>query len=378
MVLERHQRAGEEISARNSQVIHAGLYYPKGSLRARLCVAGRKRLYEFAGENGISHEQCGKLVVATDDGEIDALRRVEHLAVANGVDDVRWLNASDVQAVEPQLQVRAALLSPSTGIIDVHEVITALEGHATETGRCQIVFNTQAVDVSRASSDTFDIATRASGNASDGEYARRKVPEFFEAQEQAQSVISTRYVINAAGLSASHVGQRVHNAADQGARSKSNNGSDTVPRTYFGKGHYYRLAAPTPFQHLIYPVPTGAWLGIHTTRDLGGQTLFGPDLEWIDAVDYSFEDARHERAHRFEASVRRYWPGLPDDALVPAYTGIRPKLYRAGELPADFVIAGPEQHGIAGYIGLYGIESPGLTSALAIGDYVAGLVRNGA
>ena len=341
LVLERHDRIGSETSSRNSEVIHAGLYYPPGSLRARLCVAGKKQLYAFCAENGVAHSRCGKLLVATQDAEIAKLETIAKTASANGVNDLRRMSAEEARALEPEVACVAAYLSPSTGVVDSHGLMLALEGHLTAKGG-QVVLNASATRLAQREGVGFEI-----GIDSGGETSR----------------LTAKILVLAAGFGATQLG-----------RTLAYKPGYTVPETYPAKGHYFSLSGRAPFRHLVYPMPQGAWLGVHLTLDVAGRAKFGPDIEWKDAVSYDFEDADGARRARFEAEIRRYWPGLPEDALQPDYVGVRPKIYREGEPVADFAIHGPAAHGVPGLVALYGIESPGLTSSLAIGDTVAALL----
>ncbi|MCH9807047.1 MAG: NAD(P)/FAD-dependent oxidoreductase [Alphaproteobacteria bacterium] len=343
LVLERHNKIGAETSSRNSEVIHAGLYYPTDSLRAQLCVAGKKLLYEFAGQNAIAVKRCGKLLVATKQEDLPALREIARQAAVNGVDDTRLLNRSQAHELEPELTCAAALHSPSTGVIDTHELMTALEGHLTASGG-QVVLSTEVAQIHRQDEGIFSITTR---NPSDS---------------GSETSITTRNLIIAAGLEATNLARLLAGSWPE---------TYTPPTTFLGKGHYFTLSAKTPFSHLIYPVPSGAWLGIHLTLDIGGQAKFGPDLQWVDTVDYSFDDPDGIRRAAFIREIKRYWPGIPSQQLHQGYTGIRPKIYKRGQPPADFAIHGPKTHGLNNCIALYGIESPGLTSSLAIAELVA-------
>lgn len=336
MVLERGPRIGSETSSRSSEVIHAGLYYPKGSLRARFCVEGRDRMYAFAAENGVPYVRCGKILVATSLDEVGPLRAVAEKARINGVDDLVPLTASEARALEPEVHCIAAYLSPSSGVIDSHAYMVALEGHIGSLGG-QVVLNTAVTGLARRADGAFDIETGDAG-------------------------LSARNLVIAAGHGASALGRMLF--ADDPTR---------VPETYPARGHYYTVTGKPPFRHLIYPIPHVAGLGIHFTRDRAGQAKFGPDHEWIPKVDYTFDDSPQRRA-TFDREVRRYWPGLPENGLEPAYVGCRPKIYREGEPARDFVIEGAKDHGIEGLVAMYGIESPGLTSSLAIGAYAATLI----
>lgn len=341
VVLEQHDLIGSETSSRNSEVIHAGLYYPTGSLRAKLCVAGKQMLYQFCTENGVTHKRCGKLLVATRPEELPKLRDIAATAARNGVGDLVPMSGEEARSLEPELKCEAAYLSPSTGVIDTHGYMVALEGHiATRNG--QVILNTKVEGLNRTPAGLFELTTTSEGTT---------------------HTLTARRVVNSAGLGASRIGKLLRYG-----------GSYRVPETYPAKGHYFSYAGRSPFKRLIYPMPQGAWLGLHLTLDVAGKAKFGPDLEWKDQVSYHFEDADGRRIATFYREVRRYWPGLPDGGLQADYTGVRPKIYREGEPVPDFAIHGPEAHGIAGFAGLYGIESPGLTSSLAIGELVAGLI----
>ena len=341
LVLERHDGIGRETSSRSSEVIHAGLYYPPGSLKARVCVEGRDLLYAFARENGVPHARYGKLVVATSEDEIPALDRLAETARANGVVDVVRLSAAEVQAREPEVAAVAGLFSPSTGVIDSHALMVALEGHI-RTGAGSVVLGTRVVGLAVRGDGAFEIAT-ASGD------------------ENERAVLTSRNLVIAAGLGATALG-----AALGGKPGYA------PPATYPARGHYYTLEGRAPFRHLVYPMPHGGWLGIHLTLDVTGRAKFGPDLEWRAEPGYLFDDREGVRRARFVEEIRRYWPGVPEDRLVPAYVGVRPKIYAEGEPAPDFAIHTEGDHGIARLVALYGIESPGLTSALAIGAIVAG------
>jgi L-2-hydroxyglutarate oxidase LhgO len=337
MVLEQHARIGTEISSRNSEVIHAGLYYPPGSLKARLCVEGKELLYRFARENEVRHHPCGKLLVATTGDEIGHLNAVAATAEKNGVRDLVLLSAGEARRLEPELACVGAYLSPSTGVIDSHGLMVALEGQIGASGGI-LVLNAHVTSLCRRASGDFEVSTQSGGEG---------------------HRLSARNLVIAAGLGASKLGKALDGAPGY-----------HVPETYPAKGHYFTLPGKVPFRHLIYPVPQGAWLGIHLTLDVAGQAKFGPDIEWKDEVSYAFEDSDGKRLQAFEREVRRYWPGLPAGALQPGYTGIRPKIYRRGEAAPDFAIHGAAEHGIERLVALYGIESPGLTASLAIARHV--------
>jgi L-2-hydroxyglutarate oxidase LhgO len=332
IVLERHDAFGTETSARNSEVIHAGIYYPKDSLKARLCVAGRALLYAFCEEYGVAHRRSGKLIVATNAGQDAKLEGIRARAAANGVADLRVLTAVEARALEPELNCTAALLSPSTGIVDSHGLMLALLGDAERHG---------AVLALR----TPLVAAEVKGGGI----------ELVTGGEEPMQ-LRTRLLVNSAGLSAVAV-----------ARGITGLGTAHVPDAYLAKGNYYALTGRTPFSRLVYPVPEPGGLGVHLTLDLGGQARFGPDVEWVEEIDYAVDP---QRAERFYGAIRNYWPGLPDGALQPAYAGMRPKIVGPGAPDADFVIQGPAGHGVPGLVNLFGIESPGLTSSLAIAEQV--------
>ncbi|MGY4829625.1 NAD(P)/FAD-dependent oxidoreductase [Sphaerotilaceae bacterium SBD11-9] len=337
LVLERETAIGTGISSRNSEVIHAGLYYPAGSLKARLCVQGRELLYAFCETHGVPHQRCGKLVVATDDSQLAGLDALVKKAAANGVHDLQRLSAAQALALEPQLACTGAILSPSTGIIDSHGLMLALQGDLQRAGG----------DVA-LSAPVQGIVTGPNGHV-------------LQVGGDEPMELSARIVVNAAGLWAPRLA-----AATRGLDAARQ------PRAHFSKGNYYALAGRAPFSRLVYPLPQDAWLGVHLTLDLGGQARFGPDVEWLsddvaEPLDYVVDPSR---AAGFYADVRRYWPGLPDGALQPAYSGIRPKIHAREEPAPDFRIDGPREHGVAGLVNLFGIESPGLTSSLALADEV--------
>ena len=342
LVLERNPRVGSETSSRNSEVIHAGLYYPTGSLKASLCVKGKQMLYQFASDNGIPHRRVGKLLVATSASHIPKLERISEQAVKNGVRDLIALSATEARALEPAIHCKAALLSPSTGIVDSHAFMSSLEAHIS-SNRGQVVLN----------------ATVEEARALDDGYFSLQVGGQNEA-----TVVTCQKLIIAAGLHGTSLVGALHDKARRLASYK-------VPQLHFAKGHYFALSGRSPFSHLIYPVPEGAGLGIHLTLDMGGKAKFGPDVAWQDEVNYDFEDQDGQRSAHFYREIRRYWPDLPDNSLYPDYTGIRPKLGREGEPAADFAIHDSNVHGISGLVTLHGIESPGLTACLAIAETVA-------
>ncbi len=333
VVLETADAIGTGTSSRNSEVIHAGIYYAAGSLKARCCVAGRKALYAYCDARGVSYKRTGKLIVAAGEAELPDLDNVAERARANGVDDLERLDADQVRELEPALSCSGALLSPSTGIVDSHGLMLALQGDAENAGAV-VAFESPVVG-GRVGND--EIVLRVGGGA--------------------PTEIACERLVNAAGLQAQTVAGLIEGFPRH-----------TVPPLYFAKGNYFTLAGGHPFTHLIYPLPEPGGLGIHLGLDLGGQAKFGPDVEWVDALDY---EVSVERAPSFYQSIRRYWPELADGTLQPGYVGVRPKLVPAGEPPADFAVHGPETHGVAGLVNLFGIESPGLTSSLALADEVA-------
>jgi L-2-hydroxyglutarate oxidase LhgO len=337
LILEQHGLIGSEVSSRNSEVIHAGLYYPTGSLRAKWCVAGRQQLYRFCSENGVSHERCEKLLVATSVEQLPKLEAITATAKANGVEDLVWLTDADARKLEPAVACVAALLSPSTGIVDSHGFMLALQGHAEAKG-AQIVLNSGVEGIEALPAGGFALAVG-------GDAAAR---------------VTCNRLVLAGGLHGSRLG-----------RMLSYTNAYSVPETYFAKGQYYALEGRSPFHRHIYPLPQGAWLGLHATVDLGGRCKFGPDIEWIPEIDYGFEPTKLEK---FIGFITTYYPDLDPTAIHPDYTGIRPKLYREGEPVPDFRVDGPAQHGHQNLVMLFGIESPGLTAALAIGDHVAGML----
>ncbi len=339
VVLEAEDAIGTGISSRNSEVIHAGIYYPEGSLKGKLCRPGRDALYDYCQTHGIPFKRSGKLIVATAADEVDALDGLLAKAEANGVDDLERLSAKQAQALEPQLACFGAILSPSTGILDSHAYMLALQGDAEAAGG--VVALSSPFAGGELSGDAITVSTGG------------KDP----------ITLRCRHFINAAGLGANAVAAGLDGFA-----------KETVPPLYYAKGNYFTLSGKSPFQRMIYLVPVEAGLGTHSSTDLGGQTKFGPDVEWVEAPDYVVDP---NRAEKFYRAIRRYWPALPDGALQPGYVGIRPKLVAEGSTRGDWVIHGPETHGAAGIVNLYGIESPGLTSSLAIADYAAGLLGVG-
>ena len=335
VVLEAERAIGTGTSSRNSEVIHAGIYYPKGSLKARFCVEGRKLLYEYCREHGVAHRNCGKFIVATAPDQVATLEKIMAAAQANGVDGMRFIPEAEIRAKEPQLACLAALESPTTGIVDSHGLMLSLQGDLETAGGAVALASPVLSGQCTASGVILEVG---------GDEPMR---------------IEARRLINCAGLNAPAIARRLSGLAPS-----------TVPANHFTKGNYYALTGRAPFSRLIYPVPVPGGLGVHLTLDLAGQARFGPDVEPIDSIDYSVDPAR---ANAFYAEIRKYWPALPDGALQPAYSGIRPKLGTPQSPLGDFVIQGPREHGISGLVNLLGIESPGLTSAMAIAAYVRAL-----
>jgi L-2-hydroxyglutarate oxidase LhgO len=336
VVIEAEDAFGTHTSSRNSEVIHAGIYYPTGSLKARLCVAGRKALYRYCAEHDVRHRRIGKVIVACDESELAGLKKYKEQAEINGVDDLRMLSGDELAQMEPEVRCVAGFLSPSTGIIDSHGLMLEYLGDAERHGASLALAS--PVMSGKAESDGV-------------------VLEIGGAEPM---TLRCDLVVNSAGFSAQAI-----------ARSIAGVPAASIPATHYAKGHYYTLSGPAPFRRLVYPVARQDWLGVHVTIDLGGQVKFGPDFDWVDAVDYRFDESREAAFYR---SIRRYYPGLKDGVLTPGYTGIRPKTHGPGEPVPDWSIQGPRDHGVAGLVNLYGIESPGLTSSLAIADHVAGLI----
>jgi L-2-hydroxyglutarate oxidase LhgO len=332
LALDAAEGIGTETSSRNSEVIHAGIYYAGNSLMARLCVRGKWQLYDFCRNRGVPHRNCGKLIVATTGAESQRLETIRARAAVNGVDDLRTLSAAEARALEPNLSCTAALLSPSTGIVDSHAFMLALQGEAEAAGAL-FVFHSPVL-AGRAVEDGIVLDV---GGAE-------------------PMTLHARLVVNSAGLHAPALARRIDGMP-----------AALVPTPYYAKGNYFTLAGRSPFARLIYPVPVPGGLGVHLTIDLGGQARFGPDVEWVSTLDYTVDPGR---AAVFYDAVRRYWPGLPDGALQPGYAGIRPKIVPPAVAGQDFVVQAQNAHGVAGLINLFGIESPGLTASLALGEYV--------
>jgi L-2-hydroxyglutarate oxidase LhgO len=335
LILEGERQFGSWTSSRNSEVIHAGIYYPAGSLKAEMCVEGRHRLYEFCWDFRVPHRRCEKLIVAANEQQVGELSAIAAAAAANGVDDLRRLTCRKAAALEPYVVCVEALLSPSTGIVDSHGLMLALLGDAEAHG-AQLVCNTR-VERIVARSDLWEVWVEGSDEP-----------------------ICARHVVNSAGLAAQTIA-----ANTEGLDQRH------VPPLFLARGVYFTYSGRAPFERLIYPVPEPGGLGTHVTLDLAGQARFGPDVEWIDCIVYSVDPARQPG---FEAAIRRIWPAVDVGRLSPGYAGIRPKLSGPGEPAADFVISGPDDHGLPGLVNLFGIESPGLTASLAIADRVAAVI----
>ncbi|MEI6572588.1 MAG: NAD(P)/FAD-dependent oxidoreductase [Alphaproteobacteria bacterium] len=332
IVLEGAEGIGTETSSRNSEVIHAGIYYPTGSLKAKLCVKGRRALYQFCDSHKVPYRRCGKLIVATDAAEAAAIEKLKATGDANDVEELKLISGDEARAMEPALYATAALLSPVTGILDSHSFMLALQGDAEAHGAA-FAFHTpfRRADVSG------NIIRVETGGAE-------------------PMTLTTGLIVNASGLYASKTAEAMNGLP-----------SDHIPQTRYARGNYFTLQGRAPFSHLIYPAPHTHGLGVHLTIDLAGQARFGPDVEWIEEISY---DVNPKRAEGFSDAIRRYWPTLPDNALAPGYSGIRPKISGPHDPAPDFRIDGPATHGVPGLVNLFGIESPGLTASLAIADAV--------
>ncbi len=338
IILEAAGAIGTGTSSRNSEIIHAGIYYAKDSLKARLCVAGKDMLYEYCASHGVPHKRLGKLIVASEEAQLESLKEISQKAAINGVGDMELLDQAQVRRLEPALCVQGALLSPSSGIVDTHALMLAYQGDAEAAGAVLALSS----PVEGGEIDASPITLRVGG-------------------AQPMDLVCD-CLVNCAGLTAQQVAASIRGIPPA-----------AIPPTYYAKGNYFVLAGRAPFSHLIYPVPEEAGLGVHLTLDMGGQARFGPDVEWVSEIDYGV-DAR--RAEVFYEAVRRYWPGLEDDALKPGYAGIRPKVQAPGEPAKDFILSGPADHGVPGLVNLFGIESPGLTASLAIAREVARLLND--
>lgn len=332
LVLEKNEYIGMETSSRNSEVIHAGIYYAPGSLKARLCVEGRRRLYDFCEARGVAYQKTGKLIVATHEGQLGDLHAILQNGLANGVFDLRLVESGEAKEMEPHLTCIAAIHSPSSGIIDTHALMLALQGEAESKGAL-FAFGAKVERIILTSKGfTLEIGGRE------------------------RTTLTCNALVNAAGLYAVPVAEKIIGLPNQ-----------FIPKARFAKGNYFRLSGPSPFRRLIYPIPQPGGLGIHVTHDLAGQARFGPDVEWIDEIEYAVDSSR---ATQFYTAIRRYWPQLPDGALQADYAGIRPKIEMNGEIQNDFIISGPAGHSVADLVNLFGIESPGLTCVLSLADEV--------
>jgi len=332
IVADAADAIGTGVSSRNSEVIHAGMYYPSGSLRAKHCPRGSRMLYDFCETHGVPHRRCGKLIVATNDAERSKVESIHQQGLANGVEGLTMISGEAARKLEPELNCIAALMSPATGIIDAHAYMLALQGDIEAHGGA-VALETPVELITR----TVNGWQVRFGGAEPG-------------------VLDVDAVINSAGLSAQKV-----------ARNIEGYPAAQIPKQVLAKGNYFAYSGKPAFQRLIYPVPVDGGIGIHVTLDLAGRMRFGPDVEWIEQEDYTVDAAR---AHAFYARIRTYWPGLPDDKLVADYAGVRPKLTGPGEPPKDFMIVGPADHGMPMLVNLFGMESPGLTSSLSLADEV--------
>ncbi|MEP9374258.1 NAD(P)/FAD-dependent oxidoreductase [Mesorhizobium sp. KR1-2] len=337
IVLEAEIMIGSATSSRNSEVIHGGIYYPPKSLKGQLCIEGKAALYDYCRERGIGHARLGKLLVACGEDQISKLHQINENAIGAGVSDLVMLSRAETRALEPDLECHAALLSPSTGIVDVHELMLSYQGDLENSGGMLILG-----------------ATVIAGKVTD-----RGVSLLID--QDGQSVLSCRTVVNCAGLSAQRVASLIEGYA-----------TNAIPRQYLAKGNYFKLAPRPPFKHLVYPMPSNGGMGVHLTLDLAGRARFGPDVQWVENIDYGVDESL---LPLFEEAIRTYWPSLPSGALTPDYSGVRPKLHGQGTPAADFMIQSGAEHGTPGLINLFGIESPGITASLAIGEYVCRLAN---
>jgi L-2-hydroxyglutarate oxidase LhgO len=338
IVLEACDSIGSGISSRNSEVIHAGIYYPAGSLKAQLCVTGRQQLYDYCEARHVPFKRCGKCIVATEESQLPQLDIILDKARVNGVDDMVHFDHKEMQRREPEIRCASALFSPSTGVIDSHAYMVALQADLEDAGG--IVVTNAEVTSGAVVNGVLELSVDSGGVA---------------------SRLAASSVINCAGLGS----DRLAHVIDGIKR-------ETLPTYSYARGNYFTYSGQSPFHSLIYPVPNEYGLGVHVTHDMGGNLRFGPDVEWVDELDYQVDPRRSET---FYEAIRGYWPGLPDDSLLPAYSGIRPKINGKGLAAADFVIQDSSEHGVTGLINLFGIESPGLTSSLALADYVREMVN---
>ncbi|MBU3545024.1 NAD(P)/FAD-dependent oxidoreductase [Polynucleobacter sp. MWH-Mekk-B1] len=347
ILLEREAAFGTISSARNSEVIHAGIYYPKDSLKAKLCVAGNRLLYEYCRSHQVATQAYGKLIVAADETQIDDLQAILYKAQNNGVPEIKMISGDAAKALEPNLQCSAAMLSSSTGIVDSHGYMLSLLGGFEDAGG-MVAYQSPL------------ISAKPIGNDAEGGFE-------LEIGGADGMQIQTKLLINCAGMSAPALAQKIEGLA-----------KEQIPKAYFAKGNYFSLSGKPPFSHLIYPIPEPGGLGVHLTLDMGGQAKFGPDVEWLDIeqedqIDYTVDSKRGEG---FYAAVRRYWPGLKDGALQPDYSGVRAKIVPSNASAGDFYFDGPQQHSLHGLFNLYGFESPGLTSSLAIAKHLEMLIKD--
>jgi L-2-hydroxyglutarate oxidase LhgO len=330
LVIEESDGVGQQTSSRNSEVVHAGIYYAPGSLKARLCVAGRAALYEYCASRGVPAKAIGKLIVATSDEEIPSLRALQLRATKNGVNDLVWLDRSGILALEPELSCEAALFSPSSGIVDSHAFMLALQGDAENNGA------------------TFAFRAKVS------QIARNDSAYVVKVSGEEQFELTCRNVVNCAGLGAQEIARNIEGYAQR-----------LVPPRFLAKGNYFSVSGATPFTHLIYPMPANGGLGVHVTLDLSGRMRLGPDIHWVDEVDYAPDMTLEQQ---FSDSVATFWPEVRNRELSWTYSGVRPKVTGPGSENADFVVAGPDDHGMPGLVCFFGIESPGLTASLALAD----------
>ena len=336
LIVEAEPVVGSHTSSRNSEVVHAGIYYPSASKKARLCVRGKELIYAYCAQNDVPHRRLGKLIVAGRDDELPALERLRAQAEANGVDDLEWLEAGQIARLEPAVRAVRGLFSPSSGIVDSHALMSAFVRDARGGGAELVVAS--PILSGAVTSDGIELSVGGADPTS----------------------IVCSAVVNSAGLFAQRVARSIRGVPEH-----------SIPGTFYAKGHYFTLSGKSPFSHLVYPIPAPGGLGVHVTLDLAGQVRFGPDVSWIDDVDYAFDE---NRAASFYTAARAYFPGLEDGALQPGYTGIRPKLLPAGSPFQDFVVQGPRDHGVPNLVQLYGIESPGLTASLALAEEVCELI----
>ena len=338
VIVEREEAIGTHTSSRNSEVIHAGIYYPANSLKAWACVRGKELLYEYCESHGVPHRRITKLIAAASQTQAQELESIQARAVANGVEDLEWLDAKQAGTLEPAVGAHAALLSPSTGIIDSHALMLAYQGDAEDAG-AMLALHARVEHV-EVTAQGFKLNIDMLGEPFD---------------------LMANTLINAGGLFAPQLASMIDGLPQ-----------DTVPGAWFAKGNYFTMTGRAPFSRLIYPIPEPGGLGVHVTLDLGGNARFGPDVEWQEDLNYALDP---DREQRFYEAVRAWYPSLPDGCLQPGYTGIRPKISGPGEPAADFVISGPEQHGVPGLVNMFGIESPGLTASLALAERVVECLR---